>query len=104
MTTKSAKAKVKTAKQPEESRASIRALERDVRIWKQDYLTILREYVRALEEFIDDPLMPGSPLRHTLPTRIRLVLTLCSSAAIPVSERWRFWQLLETTGENFKYW
>jgi len=31
----------------------IRALERDVRIWKQDYLTVLREYARTLEEFME---------------------------------------------------
>jgi len=53
MTTQIARAKVKPAKQPEESRARIRALERDVRIWKQDYLTILREYARTLEEFME---------------------------------------------------
>jgi len=53
MTTRTAKGKVKTAKQPEESRSRIRALEKDVRIWKQDYLTILREYARTLEEFME---------------------------------------------------
>jgi len=53
MSTQIARAKVKTAKQLEEPRSRIQVLERDVRIWKQDYLTILREYARTLEEFME---------------------------------------------------
>jgi len=53
MSTQIARAKVKTAKQLEEPRSRIQVLERDVRIWKQDYLTVLREYARTLEEFME---------------------------------------------------
>jgi len=36
-----------------ELRAKVRTLEKDARIWRQDYLTILREYARTLQEFME---------------------------------------------------